>query len=474
MMYTQKILITVCCAAVLASGLAACGSSSDDDSAMMQTMPEEQVEPVDPGPTPAEVTKAVGTKAKAIAAVVTPGGEMGGIGGDDGPYTLSVSRSLEGTTVKVTDSELDGDDDPKFSPMALGGGRYMVERTMPADDEGNVVQEVVIVRTDIARPKTPGFTTQTQYVLNADEEGATVGLADGDGAVGYDLGDVLTDSSDAALLARMMSGDWGAASWTNVVHSFKNKDEVEGHFYGASGTYSCFGDDGCAVTVDDKGKLTAASDGWVFYPASGARAVVEDADFLSYGAWHKRTTDVDGVLTYNDVETFATSSVDASNTTLVVGTATYEGGAAGVYVHNVLDPAGEIASATGGHFTADAALMATFGQVVQVDNVETIAANMLNTISGDIDNFVLSGDEPQSWSVELERTGFEVNPTDAPHVDVGDGVTKGGGDPGTYSATYYGTADADTQPGSVGGEFTAHFNNGSVAGGYGATLQKKN
>jgi hypothetical protein len=463
-------LTTVCCAAALALGLAACASSDDDtaDSTSPVVAP-----PMDPAPPPDEIaagTKAAGTKAKAIAAVDTPGDEMGGIGGDDGPYKLSVSRSLEGTTVKVTDSELNGDDDPKFSPMDLGGGRYMVVRTMPADDEGNVVQEVVIVRTDIARPKTPRFTTE--YVLNANDVGANVPLDDeeaGDGAVGYALGTGLTDTNPA--LARMASDDWGAASGASVVHRVDEEDEVDGTFHGASGTYSCFEEAGCSVTVDDKGKLTAASDGWVFYPASGARAVVPDADFLSYGAWLKRTTDADGVLTYNDVETFATSSVDASVTAEVVGTATYEGGAAGVYVHNVLDPAGEIASATGGHFTADATLMATFGQVQDDADVDTIALNMIDTISGAIDNFVLSGDEPQSWSVELERTGFEDD-ANAPHV--GDGVTKGGGDPGTYSATYYGMADADTQPGSVGGEFTAHFNNGSVAGGYGATLQKKN
>ena len=250
------------------------------------------------------------------------------------------------------------------------------------------------------------------------------------------------------------------------------EDKVVGTFHGASGTYTCVDTAGCSVTVDDKGKLTAASDGWVFYPASGARAVVADADFLSYGAWLKRTTDVDGVLTYNDVETFATSSVPASDASDVVGTATYEGGAAGVYVHNVLDPAGEIASATGGHFTADATLMATFGQVQDDGSEDTIALNMIDTISGAIDNFVLSGDEPQSWSVELERADIVANPTDdAPHV--GDGATDGGVGPGTYSATYYGAADDVTQPGSVGGEFNAHFTNGSVAGGYGATLKKE-
>ena len=142
-MSTHRKLLTVCCAAVLAFGLAACGSSDDKTTSMMDTDTDTDTEMPEVIAAPAAAgTKAAGTKAKAIAAVKTPGDdETGGIGGDDGPYKLSVSRSLEGTTVKVTDSELDGDDDPKFSPMALGGGRYMVERTMPADDEGNVVQE---------------------------------------------------------------------------------------------------------------------------------------------------------------------------------------------------------------------------------------------------------------------------------------------------------------------------------------------
>ena len=408
-------------------------------------------------------TKAAGTKAKAIAAVVTPGDDMNGIGGDDGPYTLSVSRSREGTAVKVTDSELDEDDDPKFSPMDLGGGRYVVDRTMDADDEGNVVEEVVVVRTDIARPKTPRFAIQ--YVLNADDAGESVPLDDGEageGAVGYDPGGVLSGTDDN--LARMMADDWAAATGTTVVHSFDDEDEVDGTFHGASGTYTCVESRGCTVTVNDKGMLTAATDGWVFFPASGARAVVADADFLSYGAWLKRTTDTDGVLTYNDVETFAMATgVTPSNVDDVVGTATYKGGAAGVYVHNVLDSAGETMSATGGHFTADAELVANFGGT-------DVAISKQNTLTGTINNYELSGDETQSWSVELEEGDFEST------VNAGtfSGTTKGGGNEGDYSGTFYGVADADTQPGSVAGEFNAHFTNGSVAGGFGATLQKKN
>ena len=44
-----------------------------------------------------------------------------------------------------------------------------------------------------------------------------------------------------------------------------------------------------------------------------------------------------------------------------MGTASYEGGAVGVYVKNVFDSAGEIDTATSGHFNADASLTAHFG-----------------------------------------------------------------------------------------------------------------
>ena len=54
--------------------------------------------------------------------------------------------------------------------------------------------------------------------------------------------------------------------------------------------------------------ITGVSDGWVFTPDAGATSDVADADYLHYGFWLKRTTDEDGVLTYNEVETFAGSS----------------------------------------------------------------------------------------------------------------------------------------------------------------------
>ena len=65
----------------------------------------------------------------------------------------------------------------------------------------------------------------------------------------------------------------------------------------------------CTVTFNAKGEVIGNSDGWVFVPDKGATSDVDDADYLHYGFWLKRTTDKDGVLTYNEVETFAGSSV---------------------------------------------------------------------------------------------------------------------------------------------------------------------
>ena len=48
---------------------------------------------------------------------------------------------------------------------------------------------------------------------------------------------------------------------------------------------------------------------WHFTPAEGATSDVADADYLHYGFWLKKTTDADGATTYNEVQTFAGSSI---------------------------------------------------------------------------------------------------------------------------------------------------------------------
>ena len=60
---------------------------------------------------------------------------------------------------------------------------------------------------------------------------------------------------------------------------------------------------------------------------------------------------------------------------MLLGTATYNGGAVGVYVKNVLDDQANVVSATSGHFSADVELNASFGG-------GTVAANDQFTIDG--------------------------------------------------------------------------------------------
>ena len=428
------------------------------------------------------VTKAAGTKATAIVAEAEQpaDGGLGGTGVD------TVTHEIKYDSVKITDSNMDGDDDRKFTQMMdFGDGRTMHVREMKADDDGNVVEEVVIVSTDIEAPKATPFAMVEGQELNADEDGGTVGA---DVAVARDLGNALVSSkeADAAVLSNMMSDEFDAASGTSVTsvtHTFVaavadnpgtmdvdesvDAAEVAGSYNGAPGTYKCAGSTNCSVTVDDKGELTAASNGWIFTPGMGATSDVQDADYVHYGFWLMKTTK-DGATTYNEVETFAGSSVNASGNGVVAvdGTASYEGGAVGVYVKNVFASDGEIDTATSGHFKADANLMAYFSG-------DDVAFNKKNTVTGTIDNFQLSGEEENAWSVELEGDIMEGLGI------VEDGTANGGGaEGGSFSATFHGDVTPDNNgvsptPSSVVGEFNANFVNGTVAGGFGAREMKE-
>ena len=446
----------------------------------------------------AAATKAAGTKEKAIAteAAQTTDAGLGGTARDnadagadatdDDPYTLEISRDRDGTTIKITDPALA---DPKFAQaMDLGRGTTMHVRTMEADSDGNVESEVVMVTTDIAAPKATAFGMVAGQTLNANAQGAT---AAGVAAIGFDPGDELTADTNAAILANIKSDDFIASSGssntitfdaaveddttTNDVDETKAAAEVMGYYNGAMGTYRCTGADNCTVTANSKGELSAMSQGWVFYPATGATSDVPDADYLHYGFWLKRTTDSDGVLTYNEVETFAGSSIPASGSVAdVTGTATYSGGATGVYVKNVLTSTGTLESATSGHFTATANLTATFGQTVDdpattVNEEGQIAPNMLDTLTGAISNYQLAHGEDNNWMTVLSG-----NITDTGTVT---GGTAKGGSPandGSFNATFHGSTDdgdgnATVKPSVVVGEFNSFFTDGSVAGGFGAS-----
>ena len=419
----------------------------------------------------AAATKAAGTKATAIATEASQPDDDG-LGGADANHMLAITRDADGTEVMITvDGAVMGE--PKFEEvMDLGGGSTMHVRAMDADDDGNVVEEVVIVSTDIEAPKAVAFAEfESMDGMTPQELGVSTDMTNDDPAVTFEA---LAVVESAAALVMSSAFAAGTAATLTFGGDDPNDDmdeafEAAGTYNGAMGTYKCNGGaNECTVTLDAMGMITGMGTGWIFTPDPGATSDQPNYDYLNYGFWLKRTTDADGVLTYNEVETFAGSSVVPSgNVGLVTGKADYEGGATGVYVRNV-STAGGSHSATSGHFTADASLTVYFGQVNDAEGDGTIAPNLLNALTGTVDKFMLAGEEENKWSVALKGDIVEGDGTAS-------GSANGGGAAGTFSATFHGSVvevgSVVPQPGSVVGEFNANFSNGSVAGGFGARKQ---
>ena len=453
------------------------------------------------GPTPEQQTAAAATKAEAIAteaAQTTEAGLGGSVAADQtSTYSRTVERDRDGTTVEIADTDMAGEDDPKFVPGEdLDGGRTMLVRTMEPNDDGEVVEEVVIVKTDIAAPKATKFATVYPPDLstntmndNPDVTFEALMVVAGTGDVNLPLvkSDAFAAGTGAVLtFARFQEDSDNAMDGNQRVEAF----ETAGTYDGAMGTYKCnaTGTDDCTVTVDAEGKITAVSDGWIFTPAEGATSDVADADYLHYGFWLKRTTDADGATTYNEVETFAAATgFPATGTTGlddVEGSATYEGGSVGVYVKNVLDDQGDIASATSGHFSADVELTADFGG-------GDLPVNNQFTIGGKITDFVLSGGEENDWAVGLGLADFsgrtdgnEPGKSESGNIytDMFSGVATGDSTAaaGSWNGAFYGSSEAvdhdddattdeiNPAPVAVVGEFNANFTDGTAAGGFGA------
>ena len=413
-------------------------------------------------------TKAAGTLETAIGveARQTTDDGAGGSGATN-DHTIAITRDRMATKVAITvDGAVDGD--PEFAQaMDMGDGRTMHVLTNEADDDGNVVEEVVVVSTDIEEPTATAFATVHPFNTNPVDSSATpvvnqsLTIATADLSMLATTGISATGAGTITVLAAV--DDDPATEADETVAAF----ETAATFDDASGTLKCGGAADCTVTLGVDGKLTAVTGGWFFTPEADATVDVADGDYLHYGFWLEKTTDADGVLTYDEVQTFAGSSIAASgDIAAVTGSAKYKGGATGVYVRNTYKPEdGTIATATSGDFTADASLTATFGQVNDADGDGTIAPNLLNTLTGIINNFNLSGGEENEWSVALKG---DITAADGD----ASGSANGGGAAGEFSATFHGpVAEVESvipHPHTVVGEFDANFGNGAVAGAFGA------
>ena len=495
-----------------------CGLTINDDGSFTTTgtitvVMEGGTHPMisEPEPTEEEIAAATAEAATMATAIATEaaqvvggtagtdgaGGADAGLGGstasaitagDAGSYTLGIEwdDDADAQSVTITVEGATDDDDVEIAPDENG----MLVRAMDADSDGNIVRERAMVVTDIEAPTPVAFVMwesnlagDTPQALNTRDLDDTVN-ADGEGTAADDW-TALTVEQNAATYMLVASSAFAAG--TGATLTFDGDDtptdntddafEAAGTYNGADGTYRCDGTADCTVTLDAMGAITTMTGTWVFTPDAGAMSDQPDYDYLHYGVWLQETEDSDGAITINEVETFAGSSVAASGSVdTVEGTATYSGGAAGVYVRNVFDSQGNIETATSGHFTADANLTATFGQITTGDDANSIAPRLVDTLTGTIDNFVLEHGEENEWAVSLQSDGDATTAGIQPDTDgVMAGTASGGvtGMDGSFTATYHGSVAALTdgtipQPHTVVGEFNANFSNGAVAGGFGA------
>ena len=142
-----------------------------------------------------------------------------------------------------------------------------------------------------------------------------------------------------------------------------------------------------------------------------------------------------------------------ANAQSILGTATYQGEAFGRYAEN------DAGNKETGRFTADAMLMADFGD-----------GSAMGTIHGDLTGFVANG-QSEDWDVNFEQAmiemGMELDDQNPPVLQpVADsalrfnagasGHARGHGLTGYWNGQFYGGSagdDAQPQPGSAAGTF---------------------
>ena len=239
-------------------------------------------------------------------------------------------------------------------------------------------------------------------------------------------------------------------------------DGLPGTFAGVSGQFIAEGSNASITLGMDGLEWTGGT--LTFKPGNASAPVnVGDMAYMNLGWW--LTEDDDGALDValaswgaGPSATYDGSSAYGS----LEGKATFNGVAVGKYTARAVD------GLNGGHFTADAELVANFDEV--------LAETAGNSIKGTIDNFRQDGDSIGSnWKVELEADVSGVN--DAGVADLGDTATVAGTfgsvktTEGTWSATYYDSTRNDPMPGAVGGLFNVEHAVINMHGAYAAENQ---
>ena len=241
-----------------------------------------------------------------------------------------------------------------------------------------------------------------------------------------------------------------------------DESAVEGMFNGVPGTFAC-PTGTCTVRTDKDGEIASLVGTWTFTPSAVdtgddphmVAGVVADTDYLDFGYWLNTVENEDGETTYV-ANTFFRGQDEYGSVQAVEGSATYEGGAAGLFTQQEFSSDGMGTLIGAGRFTANANLVASFGG-------GGVPADDHFTVKGAITNFMHDGDPiDATWRVSLDGT---ISQNTGTFANPGNSV----------SGRFYGDDTAvdnvEPLPTGVAGEFNATFSNGHVIGVFGATKQ---
>ena len=260
----------------------------------------------------------------------------------------------------------------------------------------------------------------------------------------------------------------------NFDREYATEEELSfpGTFHGVAGTYECTISP-CTVSTADDGMISSTGGTWTFTPDSDLAGEImidlPDTDHLYFGWWLKEPTEAEGTYAFR---TFSGGTVPfavgnkftSGNNDELLGTASYQGRAAGQYVTKDFS-GGVLSGGSAGVFTATALLTANFGG-------DDIAVNDQFNIRGSVTEFrdVERGRALEGWSVTLNKVdlapgtaSFGGTAGDTTTATLG-GVTG----TGTWEGAFFGNARADRKPGAVVGVFDAHLPAAHIAGGFGA------
>ena len=357
------------------------------------------------------------------------------------------------------------------------------ERKTPTNDS-------VVVYTNIQANKAGKYTAY--YVRNTSET-PTAGMAPGFSWVPWAGIQSVQDNDDGILLLKnsglgtkeyklfsadsLPDGSLASQKFIDDTTTTADERKFKGTFNGVSGMFVCSHATECAAANNRKGNLDSLSpvNAWTFVPDStnvSVAGVQKDADFLDFGYWVETTT-AGGETSYK-AAAFYRGEMHSGAVNSVTGSATYKGGAAGLFTRRTIT-ADSNTLTSGGRFTADASLTAHFSGT-------GVAVADQNSISGTISNFKDGAGNliDPVWSLSLmkvqagnssavpavpSRGTWSGDATSGTHFS---GETTGGG---SWSGSFYGSTGSDNTaaPSSVAGQFTGAFNNGNVMGSFGAT-----